>query len=67
MGGPRLELAWHRNGVDVALEIMGDQTVIRTTLLAGNDDIRDYTCRATIDSMQDEETVTVIGKFPSHC
>ena len=63
MGGPRLELTLQRNGVDVAMGIIGDQMVAHTIVLAGNDDIGDYTCRATIDSMQDEETVTVIGKF----
>ena len=63
MGGPRLNLTWHRNGMDVAMGIIGDQVVTHNIVLTGNDDIGDYTCRATIDTMQVEETVTVIGKF----
>ena len=63
MGGPRLNLTWQRNGENVAMGIMGDQVVTHNIVLAGNDDIGDYTCHATIDSIQDEESVTVIGKF----
>ena len=63
MGGPRLNLTWQRNGENATMGIIGDQTVTHTILLAGNDDIGDYTCRATINSIQVEESVTVIGKF----
>ena len=63
MGGPRLELSWQRDGIDIVNGMMGDSMVTRTIMLASNNDLGNYTCRATIDLEQIESTVLVVGKI----
>ena len=62
MGGPRLELAWQRDGMDIVNGMMGDSTVTRIITSASNNDLGNYTCRATIDSEQMESIVLLVGK-----
>jgi len=62
VGGPRLTLAWRRNGMYITNGMMGDGTVTRTITSAQNNDVGNYTCCATIDSEQMEATILVVGK-----
>ena len=63
MGGPRLELAWQRDGMDIENGMMGDSMVTRIITSASNNDLGNYTCLVIIDSEQMESTVLVVGKI----
>ena len=64
MGGPRLQLQWLRNEGVVDTGMLGQQMLTRSIVAASTDDVGNYTCHATIDSMQVEQSVMVIGEFP---
>jgi len=61
MGGPRLAIAWQRDGLNIVNGMMVDGMVTRTIMSASNNDLGNYTCRATIDSEQTKTTILVIG------
>ena len=63
MGGPRLVLAWQRDGMDIVTGMMGDSMVTRIITSASNNDLGNYTCLVIIDSEQMESTVLVVGKI----
>ena len=64
MGGPRLQLQWLQDEVVVDSGMLGQQMLTSSIVTASTDDVGNYTCRATIDSEQDEEFVLVVGEFP---
>jgi len=63
VGGPRLALAWQRDGINIVNGTMGDGMVTHTIMSASNNDSGNYTCRATIDSEQMESTILVVGRI----
>ena len=64
MGGPRLQLQWLRNEGAVDAGMLGQQMFTHSIVTASTDDVGNYTCRATIDSEQVEQSVMVVGEFP---
>jgi len=57
MGGPRLLLAWLRNGAEITSGNMGMATLTLSSI--DGCDFGNYTCIATIDDMQESSTVLV--------
>ena len=64
LGGPRLTLAWRRDGMDIVNGMTGDGTITHMIMSASNNDLGNYTCRAAIDSEQMElDVFVVVGKI----
>jgi len=62
-GGPRLEFAWRRDGMDIVNGMMGVGTITHTIMSANNNDLGNYTCHASIDSEGVEYTILVVGNI----
>ena len=63
MGGPRLEFAWRRDGMDIVHGMMGVGTITHTIMSASNNDVGNYTCHASIDSEEVEYIILVEGNI----
>ena len=60
MGGPRLVITIQREDGIVVTGAMGDERVVYN-FTASNETFGNYTCTATIDDMQMNESMLVVG------
>ena len=62
LGGPRLVITILRDGTVVENGIMGDSRVVYN-FTASNNSFGNYTCIATIDDMEANESTLVVGMY----
>ena len=64
LGGPRLVITIERDGIVVENGTMGNDRVVYN-FTASNETFGNYTCTATIDDMQMNESMLVVGMCKS--